>query len=333
MSPISVIESPEVLEARIAWPGVAASRSAKAWCLIAIFSGTASITKSTSPKPSYSVVPVISPTVCSTCASASSWVSFSRLTSLAAWPWLTSRAFSRPLSTNSGSTSLRRTGMSAAATTWAISPPITPAPTTAALKTNMAREPRQRPTSRASRRALRFSGPLKTSRSSAARSNGDIVKEPSERRHSGAIVLDSATDCAGWCGPGVVAVCAWSHDLWEWWPAAMVDQHRHILDLLAVERVPIETSREHREFMEELGALGVRLRPGARAGDFELRWTEDQARAYQLLHILPHELGHHYDRITSRKGRRAGRGEPYAEAYANRVLEEIWPAYLRAFRV
>ena len=51
-SPISVIERPEVLEARIAWPGVAASSSAKTACLISIFSGTASITKSTSPKPS-----------------------------------------------------------------------------------------------------------------------------------------------------------------------------------------------------------------------------------------------------------------------------------------
>ena len=52
MSPISVIESPDVLEARIAWPGVAASRSAKTSCLISIFSGTASMTKSTSPKSS-----------------------------------------------------------------------------------------------------------------------------------------------------------------------------------------------------------------------------------------------------------------------------------------
>ena len=51
-SPISVIERPEVLEARIAWPGVAASSSAKTACLISILSGTASITKSTSPKPS-----------------------------------------------------------------------------------------------------------------------------------------------------------------------------------------------------------------------------------------------------------------------------------------
>src|SRR5687768_15974947 len=47
-----------------------------------------------------------------------------------------------------------------------------------------------------------------------------------------AIVLDSATDCAGWCGPGVVAICAWPHDLWDWWPVKMVEEHRQILDLL-----------------------------------------------------------------------------------------------------
>ena len=51
-SPISVIERPEVLEARIAWPGVEASSSANTACLISIFSGTASMTKSTSPNSS-----------------------------------------------------------------------------------------------------------------------------------------------------------------------------------------------------------------------------------------------------------------------------------------
>src|SRR4051812_21131143 len=126
-----------------------------------------------------------------------------------------------------------------------------------------------------------------------------------------AIVLDSATDCAGWCGPGVVAICAWDHDLWDWWPAAMVQEHRYILDLLEVERVPIEESIEHREFIEEFVDLGVRAK-GRRFGDVELRWTEPQARAYQLLHILPHELGHHHDRITTRARRNVGRGEPYA---------------------
>ena len=41
-----------------------------------------------------------------------------------------------PRSTNSCFTSLSTTGMPAEAITWAISPPIVPAPTTAALNTN-----------------------------------------------------------------------------------------------------------------------------------------------------------------------------------------------------
>src|SRR3954453_2627521 len=69
--------------------------------------------------------------------SASSWLIFSLETRRSSWPLVTSRALSRPTSTNFWSTSLRTTGMPAAAMTWAISPPIVPAPTTAALKTNM----------------------------------------------------------------------------------------------------------------------------------------------------------------------------------------------------
>ena len=51
-SPISVMESDEVFDARIALPGVTSSSSAKTDCLISIRSDTASITKSTSPNPS-----------------------------------------------------------------------------------------------------------------------------------------------------------------------------------------------------------------------------------------------------------------------------------------
>ena len=65
----------------------------------------------------------------------------------------------------------------------------------------------------------------------------------------------------------------------------------------------------------------------------ELRWTQAQARAYQLLHILPHELGHHHDRMTTHSRRNAARGEPFAEAYAQRVLDRVWPAYARAFEL
>ena len=64
-SAISVIDSDEVFEARIACPGVTSSSSANTVCLISIRSGTASITKSTSPKPSYSVAPVMRPRISS----------------------------------------------------------------------------------------------------------------------------------------------------------------------------------------------------------------------------------------------------------------------------
>src|SRR4051795_2626468 len=111
----------------------------------------------------------------------------------------------------------------------------------------------------------------------------------------------------------------------------MEHAHRHILDLLAVERVPITESAEHAELVDDLTALGVRVpRP---LGEIEVRWTETQARAYQLLHVLPHELGHHHDRMTTRSRGNAARGEPFAEAYAHRVLDPLWPADARAFRL
>jgi hypothetical protein len=92
-----------------------------------------------------------------------------------------------------------------------------------------------------------------------------------------AIVLDTGGDhLMGWNLDGVVAVCAWERDLW--WNDAdpwFVGEHATILDLLDV----------------DVRQVGPRT---------ELRWTEQQARAFQLLHILPHELGHHHDQFTTR---------------------------------
>ena len=76
------------------------------------------------------------PSVAAACSSACSWVIFCLWTRPASWPRVTSSAFLRPRSTNSCLMSLRITGMPADAITWAISPPIVPAPTTAALNTN-----------------------------------------------------------------------------------------------------------------------------------------------------------------------------------------------------
>jgi hypothetical protein len=120
-----------------------------------------------------------------------------------------------------------------------------------------------------------------------------------------AIVLDSATDCMGWHEPGIVAICGWEQDLWwtspDWdWVAG----NRMLLD-----RIGVEITKR------------------------ELRWTEAQARAWQLLDVLPHELGHHHDRITTHAGRDAARGEPYAEAYALKVLDDLGPGYVARYGI
>ncbi len=118
-----------------------------------------------------------------------------------------------------------------------------------------------------------------------------------------AVILEPGSPTTlGWHNTSVVALCAWERALW--WPDAdpgFVEDHAHLLDAFGVERE----------------RLSDRL---------ELRWTEAQARAFQLLHVLPHELGHHRDRMTTRS-RRVSRGEPYAERYADEVFELLWPGY------
>lgn len=122
-----------------------------------------------------------------------------------------------------------------------------------------------------------------------------------------AIVLapgERTTD--GWHQRGVVHICAWEADLWIDYAKSYYEDHKAIFDRLGVRSHPIEN--------------GVMC-----------EFTEDQARAYQLLHIFLHELGHHHDRMTTRSKVRASRGEPYAEAYALQYEALIWERYQEMF--
>ena len=118
-----------------------------------------------------------------------------------------------------------------------------------------------------------------------------------------AVVIDGGGSAMGWYRPGIVAICAWERELW--WPDT-----------------DPEFIREHATILEMLGVEQVKLGPRT-----ELRWTEEQARAFQLLDVLPHELGHHHDLMTTRSRRRVARGERYAEDYAQRVFAQVWPTY------
>ncbi len=122
-----------------------------------------------------------------------------------------------------------------------------------------------------------------------------------------AVVLAPGTfNSDGWYDRGVVAICAWERELWrEINPASYAD-HRDLLTRLGV---PCEKT----------------------GGAWLCKFNEGTARAYQLLHVFPHELGHHHDRMTTKSKRDAGRAEGYAEQYALQYEKTIWSRYLEVF--
>jgi hypothetical protein len=104
---------------------------------------------------------------------------------------------------------------------------------------------------------------------------------------------------------GAIFLHAWDEDLWKLFTREYFEVHREIF-----QRVGVTC---------ESGKDGVHC-----------RFSEDQAKAFLLLHVFLHELGHHWDR-THQKHRDAKRGEDYAEKFANRRLDELFPAYVRIF--
>jgi hypothetical protein len=112
----------------------------------------------------------------------------------------------------------------------------------------------------------------------------------------------------GYHTDGVVHVCAWEEGLWLALPRAGYEREREILERLGV---PCEKRDE----------------------DVLCKFTEETARAHQLLATLLHELGHHHDRMTTRNKAEPSRGEPYAEDYARRYAQRIWVSYQEVFGV
>ncbi|WP_139228498.1 hypothetical protein [Planctomicrobium piriforme] len=125
-----------------------------------------------------------------------------------------------------------------------------------------------------------------------------------------AIVLDSGRqNCMGWHRSGVVAICAWEREIQ--WESCYRDFHESHSAIFAKLDVPVEKKGEQ----------------------IRVIFTEATARAFQLIHILIHELGHHHDRMTTRSRRQPCRGETYAEAYARRHEEQVITIYRQQFGI
>lgn len=84
--------------------------------------------------------------------------------------------------------------------------------------------------------------------------------------------------------------------------------------------------RQHQGLFDRLGVEVTE----DESGNTLLRFDEDSARAFQLLHIFLHESGHHHYRITQGRGKDGG-SEKYAEAYALKMERKIWKRYCEAF--
>lgn len=107
-------------------------------------------------------------------------------------------------------------------------------------------------------------------------------------------------------GTGIIELSAWSKDLWFECATDYFDEHSRIFEIIDL---PFERKEEA----------------------VDVRFTVSKAKAFMLLHVFVHELGHHRDRMTTRNRKSTTRGEAYAEDYANRLAEEIYPKYFALF--
>ena len=124
-----------------------------------------------------------------------------------------------------------------------------------------------------------------------------------------AIVLsEGCTETYGWHIPGVIHVGAWPRSLWEVVSEDFLEGNADILERLEVEVTP-------------------------HGDDYVLEWTWPKAKAFQLLDVFLHELGHHHDRMTTRNQFDIARGEPFADAFAQHHRAIVWDDYVRHFEL
>ena len=124
-----------------------------------------------------------------------------------------------------------------------------------------------------------------------------------------AVLLASGRDnLDGWYRNGVIAICAWEKEMEQSCTIEYFEAHKDIFIRLGVE---YELKNDY----------------------VILHFNENQIKAYQLLHIFLHELGHHHDRINTKSKRRCSRGENYAENYAFKYEEVIWNKYFEYFQL
>ena len=104
---------------------------------------------------------------------------------------------------------------------------------------------------------------------------------------------------------GAVFLHAWPDDLWR--------------------EIAKPYFNTHQDLFEKLGVSYDR-----KEDRVTCRFTKEQARAFMLLHVFMHELGHHYDR-SQQKHFGSSKGEDHAETFATSRFEQLFLSYVRVF--
>jgi len=165
------------------------------------------------------------------------------------------------------------------------------------------------------------------------------------------VLLSRDDDCDGWHSSGTVAICAWDDFSVQVVNARYHAEHAAIFRRMHIPCRPVvyRPGLECQSCWTNLapddwsrcGHCGSSLADAYPDTDqtvaeedrrHVVAFTPATVQAFLLVHVLVHELGHHHDRMTSPRKRRATRGEDYAEAYARKYEDVLWPAYCRVFQ-
>jgi hypothetical protein len=104
----------------------------------------------------------------------------------------------------------------------------------------------------------------------------------------------------------LIAINAWEGDLWTFWELGYFEAHHHVL--------------------RAIGVVATEEKAGYRC-----HFSESQAKAFLLLHVFMHELGHHHDRMRWKQKNLCRGGEVYAEEFANERFAVMLSKYIDVF--
>ncbi len=115
---------------------------------------------------------------------------------------------------------------------------------------------------------------------------------------------------------GVIYLAAWNEEMWMDFNVDFFDEHKWLFDHLGL------TYEE--KVVKDPRGRGTYTAMGC-------YFSASQAKAFMLLNVFLHEIGHHVNRRTKQVKEWCPGGEPFAEKFADDLFHKLWPAYVDKF--